>query len=360
MTESAERTGRTDGADEGPGSAGVFAAGTPGAEGSARVFAAGTAGTAGTAGAAAPSAGAGAPDAPRGAARTARALLRACRPRQWLKNLLVLAAPAAAGALGSPDALLTCAAVFALFCAAASGTYLLNDVHDADRDRAHERKRHRPVASGDLPVPVAVAAGTALAAAAPLASLALGDPLLTGLVAGYVLLTLAYTHLLKDVVVCDLVAVAACHVLRAVAGGVALGVPLTSWFVIVVSLAALLVVVGKREAELRALDGVAAPPAEAVRATLRGYTVPYLAQTRTMASAAMVVTYCLWALERGDGPQTVFHAVSIVPFIMVILRYNLLVDRGLGEEPEEIALRDRPLQLILAALATLVGLGIHL
>ncbi|WP_433698330.1 decaprenyl-phosphate phosphoribosyltransferase [Nocardiopsis sp. CA-288880] len=321
MTQSAERTGRAGG-------------GTPG--------------------------GPGVQGGPRGLLGTARALVRACRPRQWLKNLLVLAAPGAAGALGSPDALLTCAAVFALFCAAASGTYLLNDVHDADRDRAHARKRHRPVASGALPVPVAVTAGAVLGAAAPLASLALGDPLLTGLVTGYVLLTLAYTRRLKDVVVCDLVVVAACHVLRAAAGGAAVGVPLTSWFVIVVSLAALLVVVGKREAELRAFRDAGASAAAPVRETLRGYTVAYLAQTRTMASAAMIVTYCLWALERGDASQPVFHAVSIVPFIMFVLRYNLLVDRGAGEEPEEIALRDRPLQVTLVSLAVLVGLGIHL
>ncbi|MCP3016153.1 decaprenyl-phosphate phosphoribosyltransferase [Nocardiopsis dassonvillei] len=311
--------------------------------------------------------------APRGDGGTVGALVRACRPRQWLKNLLVLAAPAAAGALTQTGALLTSAAVFALFCAAASGTYLLNDVHDARRDRAHPRKRHRPVASGALPVPVAVAVGTALSAAAPLASLALGDPVLSALVAGYVLLTLVYTRYLRDLVVCDLVAVAACHVLRAVAGGVAVGVPLTSWFVIVVSLAALLVVVGKREAELRAsgaasaatvgngdAPGGAAAAAAAVRPALRGYSTAYLSQTRTMASGAMIVTYCLWALEPGDGPRTLFHALSIVPFIMFVLRYNLLVDRGVGEEPEEIALRDRPLQLILCGLAVLVGTGIHL
>ncbi len=309
---------------------------------------------------------------PRGDGGTLGALVRACRPRQWLKNLLVLAAPATAGALTQPGAVLTGAAVFALFCAAASGTYLLNDVHDAHRDRAHPRKRHRPVASGALPAPVAVAAGVALSAAAPLASLALGDPVLSALVAGYVLLTLVYTRYLRDLVVCDLVAVAACHVLRAVAGGVAVGVPLTSWFVIVVSLAALLVVVGKREAELRAAGAatgdapggapgdLAAAAAVAVRPSLRGYSTAYLSQTRTMASGAMIVTYCLWALEPGDGPRTLFHALSIVPFIMFVLRYNLLVDRGVGEEPEEIALRDRPLQLVLCGLAVLVGTGIYL
>ncbi|MFD6097000.1 decaprenyl-phosphate phosphoribosyltransferase [Nocardiopsis flavescens] len=286
------------------------------------------------------------------------ALVRACRPRQWLKNLLILAAPAAAGALTEPRALLMCAAVFALFCAAASGTYLLNDVRDAEGDRAHERKRHRPVAAGLVPVPLAVAVGASLCALAPAASLALGEPLLTGVLTGYVLLTLAYTRFLKDIAICDLVAVAGCHVLRAVAGGVAVGVPLTSWFIIVVSLAALLVVVGKREAELRALDGAHADGP--VRATLSVYTPTYLSQTRTMASAAMIVTYCLWALEQDGGAQNLFHVGSIVPFIMFVLRYNLLVDRGVGEEPEEIALRDRPLQVVLVALALLVGLGIYL
>ncbi|WP_304453638.1 decaprenyl-phosphate phosphoribosyltransferase [Nocardiopsis sp. YSL2] len=310
------------------------------------------------------------PRSPRAARSLPFALLRACRPRQWLKNLLVFAAPAAAGALGQPWALAACAAAFVLFCLAAGGTYLLNDVRDVERDRAHKRKRGRPVASGELPVPVAVTAGAVLVAVVPPASLLLGNPGLTALLTCYVVLTLAYTRFLKDVVVCDLVAVSACHVLRAVAGAVAVGVPLTTWFVIVVSLAALLVVVGKREAELRAANAVAADavaptaPADpaavflAARETLCGYSVSYLTQTRTTVSAAMIVTYCVWALEPAE--HTTFHAVSIVPFIMFVLRYNLLVDRGVGEEPEEIALRDRPIQAVLVALVTLVGLGIYL
>lgn len=294
------------------------------------------------------------------------ALLRACRPRQWLKNLLVFAAPATAGALTDPHSLLLCAATFALFCVAAGGTYLLNDIRDVRSDRRHPRKRHRPIASGALPVPVAVVAGVLFVVAAPLASLMLGIPALSAVLGVYVILTLAYTRYLKDMVVVDLVAVAACHVLRAMAGGYVVGVPLTSWFVIVVSLAALLVVVGKREAELRMpTEGPEIPenpesPGEAhpTRAALLGYTPGYLAQTRTIASGAMIVTYCLWALEQSGGSP--FHAASIVPFIMFVLRYNLLVDRGEGEEPEEIALRDRPLQLVLLALVLLVGLGIYL
>lgn len=289
----------------------------------------------------------------------ARALVRACRPRQWLKNLLVFAAPATAGGLTDPRVLGWTFAVFVLFCIASSGTYLLNDARDVHRDRRHERKRHRPVASGTVPVPLAVAAGAALVLAAPLLVLPTGNPVLFALLAGYLLLTGAYTLKLKDVVVCDLVAVAGCHVIRALAGGAAVGVPFTSWFLIVVSLAALLVVTGKRESELRTAEAGGTEGA-ATRDTLARYTADYLAQVRTMASGAMIVTYCLWALEGRAGTDSLFHAASIVPFIMFVLRYNLLAARGAGEEPEEIALRDRPIQLCLLALAVFVGLGIYL
>ena len=284
----------------------------------------------------------------------ARALLRACRPKQWLKNLLVFAAPAAAGVLADPAALAWSAAAFAAFCAAASGTYLLNDVRDAEADRAHERKRHRPVASGALPRATALAAGSVLVAGSVLALVPTGHWTLIAVLAAYLALTGAYTLYLKQVIICDIVAVAGCHVLRALAGGIAVGVPFTAWFLVVVSLGALLVVAGKREAELRN------PEAGGGRTALRGYTVGYLVQVRTMVSAAMIVTFCLWALEGADhGAASPFHAASIVPFIVFVLRYHLLVDRGGGEEPEEIALRDRPLQLCLLAVGALIGLGAH-
>ncbi|MUL40002.1 decaprenyl-phosphate phosphoribosyltransferase [Streptomonospora sp. PA3] len=296
-----------------------------------------------------------APGRRRSARSTAGALLRATRPKQWLKNLLVFAAPGTAGLLTEPRALAWSAAAFVLFCAASSGTYLLNDVRDAARDRLHERKRHRPVAAGRLSPAVAAGAGAVLLLAAAASGAATGNWPLLAVLAGYLVLTTAYTLVLKNVVVLDLVAVAGCHVLRAVAGGAAIGVPLTRWFLIVVCLGALLVVTGKREAELRT------PGAARTRDALGRYSLSYLAQVRTMASAAMIVTYCLWAL---DGPAAttaaVVHGMSIVPFILVVLRYHLLVDRGVGEEPEEIALGDRPLQLSGAALLALIGLGVYL
>ncbi|WP_017616213.1 decaprenyl-phosphate phosphoribosyltransferase [Nocardiopsis salina] len=279
-------------------------------------------------------------------AAAAPALLRACRPRQWPKNLLVLAAPAAAGALDAPSAWLVCGAVVALFCLAASGTYLLNDVRDADSDRAHASKRHRPVASGAVPLRTAFGAGLALIAAAPALSLLLADPVLTAVVTGYVLLTAAYTFRLKDAVLVDLVAVAGCHVLRAAAGAVAVGVPMTGWFLLVVAMGALLLVSGKREAERRGTTPV--------RRTLGVYSARFLTGLRVSVSAVLVVTYFLWALSQGP-----WHSVSVVLLFACTLRYNMLVDRGEGEEPEEIALRDRPLQLCLVVLLALVGMGIY-
>lgn len=276
----------------------------------------------------------------------APALLRACRPRQWPKNLLALAAPAAAGALSEPSAWFVCGAVVALFCLAASGTYLLNDVRDAESDRAHERKRLRPVASGALPMPTALVAGAAMVLAAPLSSLLLEDLALTAIITGYVLLTVAYTFLLKNIVFVDLISVAGCHVLRAAAGAAAVGVPMSGWFVLVVAMGALLLVSGKREAERRG-----ATPA---RRTLGVYTAPFLTGLRIAVSAVLVVTYCLWALS-----QSPWHAASVVPLFACTLRYNMLVDRGAGEEPEEIALRDRPLQIALVVLIALVGMGIY-
>ncbi|WP_336207864.1 decaprenyl-phosphate phosphoribosyltransferase [Nonomuraea sp. LPB2021202275-12-8] len=278
-------------------------------------------------------------------------LVRAARPRQWLKNVLVLAAPLAAGVLGEPRSLLAALLVFAAFCLAASGTYLLNDAADVEADRLHPRKRARAVASGAVSVRLARVTGVLLMLLAPGVAALTGDWKSPAVVAGYLVLTLSYTLWLKHQEVVDLIAVAGCHVIRAYAGAVAVDVPVTGWFLVVVSLAALQLVAGKREAELRAQG------AGGTRATLAAYTPAYLAQVRVMCSGAMIVTYCLWAL---NAHNSLFYALSIVPFLLLVLRHNLLVERGIGEEPEELAVRDRPTLLFLAILVVLVALGIYL
>src|SRR5690606_22812323 len=202
---------------------------------------------------------------------TARGLVRAARPRQWLKNVLVLAAPTFAGVLGEPSAVLATALAFAAFCLAASGTYLINDARDAEADRAHPRKRHRPVAAGVVGVGTAVTVGiVALLASIGLAAL-VGSLALVGVLTAYVALTTSYSLWLKHIVILDLMGVAAGFVLRAVAGAAAVQVTLSSWFLIVATLGSLLIVAGKREAELHN-SVLHRTEGSASRATLGVYT----------------------------------------------------------------------------------------
>ncbi|WP_433501499.1 decaprenyl-phosphate phosphoribosyltransferase [Sphaerimonospora sp. CA-214678] len=319
----------------------------------------------------------------------AAGLLRACRPRQWLKNALVFAAPAAAGVLTTGAGLRGALIAFAAFCLAASGTYLFNDAADVAADRRHPRKRLRPIAAGIVPVRLAQVVGSVLLGLGLLVALS-GGPPLGAVVAAYLALTFAYTRWLKHQPVVDLVAIACCHVIRAYAGAVAVAVSVTGWFLVVVSLGSLLIVAGKREAELRASAhkasahkasastvSASAPSAPAVggaaaggtaiggatggtRATLAVYTPGYLAHVRAMASGAMIVTYCLWALQEHTGAAKACYALSIAPLVLIVLRHALLVDRGVGEEPEELALGDRPLQVFAGLMLFLLALGMHL
>ncbi len=279
-------------------------------------------------------------------------LLIACRPRQWVKNLLVWTAPAAGGVLIQPAVAGRTALAFVAFCLAASAGYLINDAHDAAADRRHPRKAQRPVASGRVSVADAYASAVALAALA-LAVTALLGPGLVVLTAGYLVLTVSYTFALRRVPVIDLGVVAGCHVLRAVAGAVAASVAPSTWYLLVVSLGSLLLVAGRRETELHVAGTTATRP------TLEVYTLQYLASVRSVASSAMIVSYCLWALPPGGFPHLTLQTASIVPFILLVLRLNLLIERGGGEQPEHLLFRDRHLQVMLAVLAVLLTVNAH-
>lgn len=274
---------------------------------------------------------------------TLPALVRLVRPKQWIKNLLVFAAPGAAGVLDEPSSLVDAVVAFVAFCLAAAGTYCLNDARDAAADRRHPTKRHRPVASGAVPVGTAVTLGVVLLVAAVGLGLAARWQL-GAAVAGYVVLTTAYSTWLKHVAVVDLVAVAAGFVLRAIAGAAATDVPISDWFFIVTSFGSLFMVSGKRGAEAAEIgDGAAA-----VRPSLASYTPGFVAYLRSVSSAAVLVAYCLWAFERAaeSGSAVPWYQLSIVPFAVGILRYALVLDQGRGSAPEEVVLADRALQVI--------------
>jgi decaprenyl-phosphate phosphoribosyltransferase len=278
-----------------------------------------------------------------------RGLVAAARPRQWLKNVLVFAAPAAAAVLGHGDVLWRTVLTFVAFCLVSSATYMLNDVVDVEADRVHAVKRHRPVASGAVSMRLALAcAGLLLACGLALAfavSWKLGL-----LVTGYKVLTTAYTFKLKHTPNVDIAIVASGFLVRAVAGGVAVGVPLSHWFLAVASFGSLFMVAGKRQGELlRGGDS-------ATRPVLAEYTLEHLRFVVTTSAAVTIVTYCLWAFGHPRTSSVPWWGLSIVPFVMGIMRYALLVDRGEGGTPEELVIRDPGLRLVgIAWLALFLG-----
>ena len=284
------------------------------------------------------------------------AALVTLRPKQWIKNLLVIAAAGAAGALGRDDVPLRVGLAFVAFCLLASGIYAINDVRDAAEDRLHPRKRFRPVAAGDLSSEAATALGVALMVAGIALCFAV-RPLLAAVGAGYVALSLSYTLVWRHLLVFDIFAIAGGFVLRAIAGGVAAPVTLSRWFVLVVTCGAVFVAAGKRHAELRRT--VATNALVGRRKVLEGYTELRLRVILIVSALVAVVAYAMWASKLPDVNGVPWRPLTIVPFAAGMLRYGVLISAGKGESPEELLLHDRVLQLAGAAWLVLFALGVH-
>ena len=284
-------------------------------------------------------------------------LIRTARPKQWLKNVLVFAAPGAAGLLNQGQELLLTSVVFIAFCFAATATYFWNDLFDIEADREHPTKRLRPLAAGEVSTSAARLAGIL----APLA--ALGLAALTGrwqtvaVVAAYLAINLAYNLGLKRISVVDMVVVAFGFVLRAAAGAVAVDVPMSRWFVLCITFGSLFIVAGKRFAELNELG-----PGAGTRVTLDLYSLEYLRTVVSISLGAALFSYCVWALETSskvdpDGAfYFPFYELSIVPMLMALLRYLLVLDQASGGAPEEVFAKDRVLQIF--GLTWIVTFGI--
>ena len=272
------------------------------------------------------------------------AIIKAVRPRQWVKNLLVLVAPLAA--LGGNvsydfrDVAFKVSVAFVVFCMAASAIYLVNDAQDVEADRAHPTKQFRPIAAGVLPVGLAYAIAAALAIGC-LAISWLLTPHLAVVMAVYLGVQLAYCFGLKHQAVLDICIVSSGFLIRAIAGGVAAGIPLSQWFLMVMAFGSLFMAAGKRYAELQLAERTGAK----IRKSLESYTSTYLTFVWTLSATAVVLCYALWAFERG-GRTGSWFAVSIIPFTIAIMRYAVDIDGGLAGEPEEIALGDRILQML--------------
>lgn len=274
------------------------------------------------------------------------------RPRQWVKNLLVLSAPLAAAEIGEERVLAPVLIVGAAFCAASSAVYLFNDVQDRESDRQHPDKRFRPIASGQVGV------GTALALSVVLAVVAIGaawsvNGASAGLVGGYLAMQVGYCLWLKHEPVLDLATIALGFLIRAVAGGAAADIVVTTPFLLVAGFGSLFIVAGKRYSELMSVGANAA-----TRQSLVRYSDTFLRFVWTLGASVTVLTYAMWALEQDGGGSLPWHAISVAPFVIGLLSYAVDVDGGRAGAPEEIVWRDRRLQAVGIVWLAIVCLGI--
>ena len=273
-----------------------------------------------------------------------RAILSAMRVPQWIKNSLLFIAPGASGHMFHSDVLTHTIVAFAAFSLVASGVYLVNDLFDIEDDRRHPTKRFRAIASGDLRPGVARSLAIVLFAAGFLLPLDLPRPegfyivLLL-----YVAESLAYSLKVKTVAVLELGFVASGFFLRSYAGAVASHIPVSQWFLVVVTFGALFLVIGKRSAELRHVG-------TANRVVLRDYSPEFLHSALTMAAGVVVTTYCLWAFDTSStGLSSVKHDVlwiriTVVPVVLAVLYIVRGAESPAGESPEDLLLKNRVVQ----------------
>ena len=272
-----------------------------------------------------------------------KALIKTMRPRQWTKNGFIFFALIFDKQLFLLDPFLRTLAGFFLFCLISSAVYLFNDIADVEADRNHPEKKFRPIASGQLPVNVAWAAALLLTVIAiPLGYLL--SPSFTLILMTYLVLNLLYSRWLKHVPILDVLIIAFGFVLR-VAAGVALIYPVerfSPWLYMITLLFSLYIGLGKRRAEINLLS----QGAVAHRKVLEGYTLPLLDQYITIVSGMTIIAYSLYTFSAVNLPEN--HTMMLtIPFVIYgIFRYLQLIQFGhAAGSPDEVALKDRPLQI---------------
>ena len=274
------------------------------------------------------------------ARRFTRALSLSLRPHQWVKNLLIFGGLVFSRSMSDPIAVLHSVHAFLLFCFAASSIYLLNDVNDIEEDRKHPTKRLRPVAAGMISRGTAIGVMLFLAFGSVASAFTINRTF-GGVLALYVLMNVAYSLKLKQVVILDVMLIAFGFVLRAIGGAVAIGVPASSWLVLCTLTLALLVGFGKRRNELAVLQG----NAKEHRSNLEEYSLPFLDLMMTISGGAAVVMYALYTTASANTGRAGSPLLSLTtPFVMYgIFRYLYLVHRhSEGGDPSKLFVSDRP------------------
>ena len=269
-------------------------------------------------------------------------LIKTMRPKQWVKNIFVFAPLVFDKKLTELHYLGRTIAGFVLLCVVSGAVYIINDVADVENDRQHPKKRKRPIASGRLSTGVAVGAAIVILLVALPLSFFL-DPIFGGLATGYLLLQLAYSFRLKHVAIIDVMIIASGFILR-----VAAGVPLVNaarfspWLYVCMMLGSLLIGFGKRRHELTLLK----ENANAHRQSLEEYNLTLLDHAITIVTASTLLAYALYTFS-AEGLPSNYAMMLTIPFVLyAIFRYLYLIHvKGIGGEPEEIILTDRPFQV---------------
>ena len=294
-----------------------------------------------------------------------RSVLITMRPRQWSKNLIVYMALifsiGGSWHVSDPDTWLPmlgkASLGFLLFCLVSSADYLFNDVRDQEMDRLHPTKRDRPIAAGALSPGAATGWAAALFAVGTGGMFAL-DLRAGGVVAGYVVLMLAYSFHLKHAVLLDIMTIAAGFVLRAMSGAFVIDVPISPWLYVMTALGALFLAINKRRAELLLLED----QATLHRATLEEYTPDLLNQLAGTVTASTLIAYGLYTFTADNLPEN--HSMMLtIPFVLYgIFRYLFLVHtKNQGGSPEDVLLKDWPLLLdiLLWVVASVTVLAVY-
>jgi len=269
------------------------------------------------------------------------ALFKTMRPRQWTKNGFVFFALIFDKQLFRPEAFIRTLGGFTLFCLISSAVYLLNDISDVEADRQHPEKKNRPIASGKLPLNVAWSAAVVLVLVTLPTAYVL-SPGLALILAFYLFTNILYSRWLKHIPVLDVMIVSSGFVLRVAAGVMLITVERFSpWLYVITTLFSLYIGLGKRRAEMTLLE----QGAGSHRKVLDGYTIPLLDQYITIVSGTTIVTYSLYTFTAPNLPPN--HAMMLtIPFVVYgIFRYLQLIQTGhAAGAPDEVALKDRPLQ----------------
>jgi len=274
------------------------------------------------------------------AAQTFQLIVVSMRPRQWAKNALLFAALIFSKHIFDPRCVLLSVLAFVLWCAVSGGIYIINDLIDRKKDRLNPRTAKRPIARGALSSRTALMTGLALIFGSVAAGF-LFNLEFAGVMGVYLILTLSYTFFLRNVVIVDILVVAMGFVLRAVAGGVAIGVEVSTWLLICTLLLALFLVISKRRYELTRLGARGGE----FRESLKEYSLNFIDQMVAIVTSTTLVAYSLYTIS--DVTVQKFHSDKLkytIPFVLYgIFRYLYIVyHQKLGESPEIILVKDKP------------------